>query len=92
MDGAGPELLTAVEQVRAVAENMARATERLDQLMAENRRDLRSFLRDGLPELERLAVEGQQAAREIRDLSRSLRENPSQLLYQPPEQGVVIPR
>ena len=92
LDNAGPELVAAVEHVRSVAENMENATARLDKLVGENRRDLRVFLRDGLPELERLAVEGQQAAREIRDLSRSLRENPSQLLYQPREQGVEIPR
>jgi hypothetical protein len=43
-------------------------------------------------ELERLVRETRSAAREFRDLSRSLRENPSQILYEPPESGVEIPK
>jgi len=38
-----------------------------------------------------LVRETRSAAREFRDLSRSLRENPSQILYEPPESGVEIP-
>ena len=45
-----------------------------------------------LPELERLLREGRAAAQELRELSSSLRENPSQLLYQPKQVGVEIPR
>ena len=36
--------------------------------------------------------EGKAAAQDIRALSESLRENPGQLLYQPRERGVEIPR
>jgi len=92
VDTAGPEVIAAVRRVRAVAENLANTTEQLQQLIGDNRQDVRSFTRDGLPELERLLREGREAAEEIRQLSASLRENPSQLLYQPPQQGVVIPR
>jgi hypothetical protein len=45
-----------------------------------------------LPDLERFLREGRAAAEQIQELSRSLRENPSQILYQPPERGVEIPR
>jgi phospholipid/cholesterol/gamma-HCH transport system substrate-binding protein len=90
--GTGPELQTAMSRVKDVADNLAKATERLDLLIADNRRDLRAFTRDGLPELEALLREGRAAAHEIRDLSRSLRENPSQLLYERPENGVEIPQ
>jgi hypothetical protein len=38
-----------------------------------------------------LLRDGRAAAQEIRDLSRSLRDNPSQLIYQPATNGVVIP-
>lgn len=91
-DGAGPDLAAALHRVRQIADNLAAATEKLDALITENRGELRSFTRNGLAELERLARDGRAAAREIRDLSRSLRENPSQLLYQPREDGVEIPR
>ncbi len=89
---AGPEITAALARVREVTENLARTSGRIDQLVEENRSDIRSFTREGLPELERFLREGRSAAREIRDLSRSLREDPSQLLYQQNPQGVEIPR
>jgi len=92
LDTAGPEIITSMHRVRAVAENLANASQRLDQLVEENRQDVRSFTREGLPELERFLREARSAAREFRDLSRSLREDPSQIIYQPPQQGVEIPR
>jgi phospholipid/cholesterol/gamma-HCH transport system substrate-binding protein len=91
-DGAGPELKIAMERLRVVADNLANASSRLDLLITDNRRDLRAFTRDGLPEFESLMREGRAAANEIRELSRSLRQNPSQLLYEPADKGVEIPR
>jgi len=78
--------------LHSVAENLAKATDLIDKIIADNRQDIRSFTRDGLPELERFLREGRAAAEEIRELSNSLRENPSQLLYQQPQKGVEIPR
>jgi phospholipid/cholesterol/gamma-HCH transport system substrate-binding protein len=78
--------------VHVVADNLANATDQIQKLIGDNRQDLRSFTRDGLPELERLLREGRAAAEEFRELSSSLRENPSQLLYQPRQVGVEIPR
>ena len=53
---------------------------------------MRSFTRDGLPEIERFVREGRAAAEDIRALSNSLRENPAQLIYEPQPRGVEIPR
>lgn len=89
---AGPEVVAAVQRVRAVADNLSKASGQLERLIEDNRQDLRSFTRDGLPELEQFVREGRAAAQEIQDLSSSLREDPSQLIYQPPPQGVEIPR
>ncbi|HEV7714351.1 MAG TPA: MlaD family protein [Steroidobacteraceae bacterium] len=89
---AGPELITAMQRVRTVADNLSSASSRLDKLVEDNRQDVRSFTREGLPELERFLREGRSAAREFRDLSRSLKDDPSQLIYQPTQQGVEIPR
>jgi phospholipid/cholesterol/gamma-HCH transport system substrate-binding protein len=86
-----PKVRVAIERMDAVAGNLAHATGELDQLVTENRSDLRAFTRDGLPELERLLRSGREATTEIRDLARSLREDPSQLLYQAPPQGVQVP-
>jgi phospholipid/cholesterol/gamma-HCH transport system substrate-binding protein len=92
IDTAGPDVEATVQKLHAVADNIAKATDVIDKIIVDNRQDIRSFTRDGLPELERFLREGRAAAEEIRELSNSLRENPSQLLYQQPQKGVEIPR
>jgi phospholipid/cholesterol/gamma-HCH transport system substrate-binding protein len=92
IESAGPDLQVAAGRMRAIADHLASASSQLDKIIADNREDVRSFTRDGLPELERFAREGRAAAEDIRALSTSLRENPTQLLYQPQERGVGIPR
>ena len=92
VDQAGPEVVSSLQRVHVVADNLANATDQIEKLIGDNRQDLRSFTREGLPELERLLREGRAAAEEIRALSGSLRENPSQLLYQPRQVGMEIPK
>jgi phospholipid/cholesterol/gamma-HCH transport system substrate-binding protein len=92
VDQAGPEVVASLQRVHVVADNLATATDQIEKLIGDNRQDLRSFTRDGLPELERLLREGRAAAQELRQLSSSLRENPSQLLYQPRQVGLEIPK
>jgi hypothetical protein len=75
-----------------VADHLEVATDQLDHILEENRSDIRAFARDGLPEIERFVREGRAAAEDIQALSNSLRENPAQLLYEPPQRGVEIPR
>jgi len=92
VDSAGPEIVAAVQHARTAADHLSEATGRLDRIIEDNRQDVRSFTREGLPDLERFLRDGRAAAQEIQELSRSLRENPSQILYQPPERGVEIAR
>ena len=92
MDTAGPEIVTTVQRLQTVADNLSQATDQLDKMVAENRTDVRSFTRTSLPEIESFVREGRAAAVEIRQLSASLRRNPSQLLYQPAPAAVEIPR
>jgi phospholipid/cholesterol/gamma-HCH transport system substrate-binding protein len=87
----GPELLSALQRVHVVADNLASTSAKLDQLVQDNRQDVRIFARDGLPELQRLLREGRAAALEFRELSHGLRENPSRLLYQPQSRAMEIP-
>jgi hypothetical protein len=68
------------------------ASEKLDVMIAENRGDVRNFVRDGLPQFESLVRDARDAAREFQLFSKSLRDNPSQILYEPPTTGVEIPR
>ena len=92
MNTAGPQIVSTVRRLDTVADNLSQATDQLDQMIAENRADVRSFTRASLPEIESFVLEGRAAAKDIRQLSESLRRNPSQLLYQPAPAGVEIPR
>ena len=92
VDTSGPDLAAASERIRTISENLAQTTANLDRLMADHHDDLGLFLRDGLPEMERLLRDSRIAAQEFRELSRSLKADPSQLLYEPSYRGVEIPR
>ena len=92
MDTAGPQIVSTVRRLNKMADNLTQATDQLDQMIAENRTDVRSFTHASLPEIESFVREGRAAAEDIRQLSESLRQNPSQLIYQPAPAGVEIPR
>jgi len=92
IDTSGPDLTAASQRIRVISENLATTTANLDKLMSEHREDVGLFLRDSLPEMERLLRDSRRAAQEFRELSRSLKADPSQLLYEPSYRGVEIPR
>jgi phospholipid/cholesterol/gamma-HCH transport system substrate-binding protein len=92
IDSSGPNLAAASERIREISENLARTSANLDRLMTDHREDLDVFLRDSLPEIERLLRDSRIAAQEFRELSRSLKADPSQLLYEPTYKGVEIPK
>lgn len=85
-----PEIQVTLTKMATIADNLAQASARIDRLTAKSEKQLGNFSEQGLFELQRLMRETRQAAFEFRDLSRSLKENPSQLLYEPPESGVAI--
>lgn len=87
-----PELRDAIAKIGVVADNLVQASSRIDQLAQSSEQQLGHFAEYGLFELERLVRETRSAAREFRDLSHSLQENPSQILYEPPDSGVQIAR
>lgn len=89
-DESRPEVKLALKRMTDVANNLAEASSRVDRFTRQSEVQLGNFTEQGLFELERLMRETRQAAREFRDLSRSLQENPSQILYEPPESGVEI--
>ena len=89
---AAPDLAVTMARLRVTADHLASASEQLDGLLTEDRGALRGFAHQGLPQIEALVRDARDAAREFKELSKSLRENPAQLLYQPPSAGVEIPR
>jgi phospholipid/cholesterol/gamma-HCH transport system substrate-binding protein len=85
-----PEIQNALAKMSAIAENLEQASARIDRFTQKSEVQLGNFSEQGLFELQRLMRETRSAAREFRDLSRSLKENPSQILYEPPASGVEI--
>jgi phospholipid/cholesterol/gamma-HCH transport system substrate-binding protein len=92
MATAGPDLAATLARMRVSADHLASASGQLDDLLTEDRGALRGFVQHSLPQVDALLRESRDAAREFGQLSKSLRENPAQLLYQPPEAAVEIPR
>jgi phospholipid/cholesterol/gamma-HCH transport system substrate-binding protein len=88
---AGPDVQTAVANIRHVSETLEQTSERLDHFVLDNEPGLSRFTRQSLPEFEQLLRESRQAARDFRDLSRSLKANPSQLIYESNYRGVEVP-
>jgi phospholipid/cholesterol/gamma-HCH transport system substrate-binding protein len=88
---AAPDVEAAVANIRKVSETLTQTSERLDHFVLENEPGLSRFTRQSLPEIEQLLRESRQAARDFRDLSRSLKANPSQLIYESNYRGVEVP-
>jgi phospholipid/cholesterol/gamma-HCH transport system substrate-binding protein len=88
---AAPDVQAAVANIRRVSETLEQTSERLDHFVLDNEPGLTRFTRQSLPEFEQLLRESRQAARDFRDLSRSLKANPSQLIYESNYRGVEVP-
>ncbi len=86
------DLKTTLANIRRISESLSSASDRLNQFVAQNEPALARFTGQGLPELERLLHESRAAVRDIRDLSRSLQQNPGELLYESNYHGVEVPR
>ncbi len=89
---AAPDIGAALTNVRVATDRLAATSQQLDRFLAENEPGIARFTAQGLPEFEELLRESRSAAREFRDLSRSLKQNPSQLLYEQGYRGVEVPK
>jgi len=87
-----PELKQLVERLSGTAEHLESASKGISQFIAQNQGDISAFTRDGLPQLQRTLEEARAAAESFRDLTGTLRDDPSQILYKAPQRGVKVPR
>jgi phospholipid/cholesterol/gamma-HCH transport system substrate-binding protein len=87
---ASPNIEAAIANIRHVSENLVKTSDQLEHFVAENEPGLSRFTHQSLPQFEQLLRESRQAARDFRDLSRSLKQNPSQLIYEPNYRGVEV--
>jgi phospholipid/cholesterol/gamma-HCH transport system substrate-binding protein len=86
------DIKTSLANIRRISDSLASASDHLNQFVTQNEPALSRFTGQGLPELERLLHESRAAVRDIRDLSRSLQQNPGELLYESNYHGVEVPR
>jgi len=89
---AAPDIESAIANMRRLSANLAKTSDRLEHFAADNEPRISRFTQQSLPEFEQLLRESRQAARDFRDLSRSLKQNPSQLIYEPNYRGVEVAR
>ena len=89
---AGPDIKATIANVRLITDRLATTSQRLDQFIADNGPGISRFTNQSLPELERLLRDTRAAAENLKDLSHSLKENPSQLIYEPTYRGLEVPR
>ena len=87
-----PDLKAAFANIREISDNLAKTTARLNSFVAENEPGYSRFSKQSLPEFEQLLRESRQAVRDFRDLSRSLKQNPSQLIYESNYRGIEVPK
>ena len=87
-----PDLKAALANIREISDNLAKTTTRLNSFVTENEPGYSRFSKQSLPEFEQLLRESRQAVRDFRDLSRSLKQNPSQLIYESNYRGIEVPK
>jgi phospholipid/cholesterol/gamma-HCH transport system substrate-binding protein len=87
-----PDLTASFANIRQISDNLAKTTARLNTFVTENEPGFSRFSKQSLPEFEQLLRESRQAARDFRDLSRSLKQNPSQLIYESNYRGIEVPK
>lgn len=91
-DDSRPQVKEALDGMKAAADNLARTSDRIDQFVKGAQGQFSHLSEQGFFELERLLRDARAAANEFRDLSRNLKQQPSQLLYEKSPTGMEIPR
>jgi phospholipid/cholesterol/gamma-HCH transport system substrate-binding protein len=88
----GDEVASLAQRLTRAAQHLEQASAGVQKFMDENSAGVADFTQQGLPQMQRSLEAVQDAAEEIGELARSLKENPSQLLYQGSAGGVEVPR
>jgi len=88
--GFEPELLTVMNNISRLTDDLAKVSARLDTWTASNDGDMNAFMEDGLGQVPALVADARSTLREIEKLVKELRENPSALIYQPRQDAVDV--
>ncbi len=88
----GPQAATLIDRLNVTAGHLEKASSDISRFVEDNRSTVTGFAQEGLPQVQRMVEEARAAAESIRELSRGLKDNPSQLIYQRDRGGVEVPR
>lgn len=90
LDQAQPEVLATVKNLDRATANLANISARLDSWLTENDREMKQFINAGLGQTPALIADTRDTMRELEKLLAEMRENPSQLIYKPRSEPVVV--
>ncbi len=85
-----PDLLATMTKLNQTSTNLASISARLDGWLTDNDRDMNQFISGGLGQMAVLVTDTRKTIRELEKLLADLRENPSQLIFEPQSEPVVV--
>ena len=85
------ELQTTLRTIQQAARSLDQLTQSMNQVVQSNAAQVDALVGEGGESLKQLLREANQTAGALHALSDSLQRNPSQLLYQPAQQGTELP-
>ena len=87
---AEPGLVATMTNLDQASANLANISARLDGWLTDNDRDVEQFISGGLGQMAVLITDTRNTIRELEKLLADLRANPSQLVYKPQSEPVVV--
>ncbi|MDX1696049.1 MAG: MlaD family protein [Ketobacteraceae bacterium] len=91
-DNMGPRTDEMMASVDAAATRADEAMRGLNRILDNNNDGVQRFVNNGLPELTELIIDARTALNDISELAQTLKEDPSQLIYQTQPRGMEIQR
>lgn len=90
LDQAGPDLVATMQALNQTSDNLVNISERMDSWLTDHDRDMRQFMDGGLAKAPALIADTRNTMRELEKLLGELRENASQLVYEPKSEAVPV--
>jgi len=90
LDQAEPDLLATLATLNKTSTNLANISARMDGWVTDHDRDVDQFISGGLAQVPALITDTKNTIRELEKLLAELRNNPSQLVYKPQSEPVVV--
>ena len=87
---AGPDVVATMKALNQTSDNLISISARMDTWLADHDRELQQFMDGGLAKAPALIADTRNTMREFEKLVNELRENASQLVYEPQSEAVAV--